>query len=101
MGNLGHLHRPSKPPPVFHASPFATRAGFSNSAEAPIILQSRSVAHNQMAAGFYSAPAYIACVIVATLPITIVADAIFSTLVYWMTNFVRQVRGCSWSNIAL
>jgi ABC-type multidrug transport system ATPase subunit/ABC-type multidrug transport system permease subunit len=63
---------------------------FANSAEMPVILNSRSVVYKQTAAGFYSPFAYIAGAIIGTLPVAIIADLIFSNLVYWMTGFAPE-----------
>lgn len=63
---------------------------FANSAEMPIVLNGRSVAYKHTAMGFYSPLSFIAGSIVGTLPIALVADLIFSNLVYWMTGFAPE-----------
>lgn len=69
----------------------AIALGFSNNAETPATLQSRGVVYKQTAAGFYTPFAWITCVVLASLPVAIVADIIFGSLLYWITEFVPEV----------
>lgn len=69
----------------------AIALGFSNNAETPATLQSRGVVYKQTAAGFYTPFAWITCVVLASLPVAIVADVIFGSLLYWITKFVPEV----------
>lgn len=57
----------------------------------PATLQSRPVVYKQTSAGLYQEFPYVWCVVLVSIPVAIVADTIFGSLVYWISNWTPQV----------
>jgi ABC-type multidrug transport system permease subunit len=66
----------------------ATFIGFSNNAELPAVFQSKKVASYQLRG--YSALAYVSAILITSLPLAILCDLIFGSIVYWMVGFAPQ-----------
>lgn len=64
--------------------------GFSNNAEVPSAIQSRKVAYRQTAAAQYDEFALVWCIVLCSIPVALIAGIIFSSLIYWPTNFAKS-----------
>ena len=64
---------------------------FTNNAEIPASIQSRSIVYRQTTAGMYNEVAYVISNVLALLPINMLADFLYGTILYWMTGWVDDV----------
>lgn len=64
--------------------------GFTNNAEVPGALLSRKVVYRHDDSGLYSPAAYVYALVACSIPVALVADVIYGSIVYWPTNFVPE-----------
>jgi len=64
--------------------------GFSNNAELPMSFLSRRVVWRHVDAGLYSPAAYLLALVTVSLPLLLLNDAVYGSLVYWPTNYAPE-----------